>query len=529
MTTRRSPGPDTAAAASDELPVHFFTIVLNGQPFIGYHLDVFRELGFRWHWHVVEGVAEHVRDSAWPLRLGGSIDPRTHAHGLSVDGTSEYLDELAERNPDLVSIYRKPSGGHWAGKRAMVSAPLAAIREECLLWEIDADELWTPAQISAARELFLADPERTAAYYWCHPFVAPDAVIATRYNYAADPSIDVLRTWRYRPGDRWEAHAPPILNRGKGRRRRDLGLERPLLQAETEAVGAVFQHFTYVTEEQVRFKETYYGYRGAVDAWRALQKALREERGPLRLGDYLPWVKDETLVDTAERRHVSPLATQGPDGRWAFARGPSAGASLPPTRRDVVVVDGVAFQEASDSESRRLWNLYLGEWVQSGFAERVLFIDRGGAGPRLPGLPTRSLPAWSSAEAALDSLRLQRVCDEEGAAVFVSTGDTRPLATPSIPVSLADGAAALASALSAAADRPPAATDAAWVERRKADAAEELAARSSRSPGSGVKAGGRRYPSRLEVLALRHLPGWAIETLRFSRAVVHQLAARGRG
>lgn len=504
---------------NDDLSVHFFTIVLNGEPFIRYHLDVFEELEFRWHWHVIEGVAEHVRDSAWPLRLGGRIDPRAHANGLSVDGTSEYLDELAERNPDRVSIYRKPSGRHWAGKREMTSAPLPAIGEECLLWEIDADELWTPAQISAARDRFLAEPERTAAFYWCHAFVAPDAVIATRYNYAANPGLDVLRTWRYRPGDSWEAHAPPILNRGKGRRRRDLGLDRPLLQDETEAVGAVFQHFTYVTEEQVRFKESYYGYRGAVDAWRALQRALRDERGPVLLSDYLPWVTDETLVDTAERRHLSPLATQEPDGSWSFARGPSAGATLPPLRHDVVVVDGVVFQEPEESEMGRLWRRYLSEWVASGFAERVLFVDRGGAGPRLPGLPTRSVPAWSSEEAALDSLRLQRVCDEEGAALFVSTGETTPLETPRIPVSLADGAAALASVLADAATRPPAAPDAAWVERRRAEAAAERAAGVGRVPASLPTSRGGRYPSRLEVLALRYLPGWAIGVLRFVRAM----------
>ena len=40
-----------------------------------------------------------------------------------------------------------PAGAFWDGKREMVSAPLPNIREECLLWQVDADELWTADQI----------------------------------------------------------------------------------------------------------------------------------------------------------------------------------------------------------------------------------------------------------------------------------------------------------------------------------------------------------------------------------------------
>ena len=126
--------------------MHFFTIVLNGEPFIRYHLDLFRRLPFPWHWHVVEGVASLVHDTAWSL--GG----RAHRScgvpgGLSIDGTTAYLDEIATDEPERVSVYRKPGSGFWDGKREMVSAPLPNIREECLLWQVDADELWTAEQI----------------------------------------------------------------------------------------------------------------------------------------------------------------------------------------------------------------------------------------------------------------------------------------------------------------------------------------------------------------------------------------------
>lgn len=420
-------------AGPDPLPVHFFTIVLNGEPFIRYHLDVFRRLPFLWHWHVVEGVASLAHDTAWSVAGGGHIDPASHHAGLSRDGTTAYLDRIAAEEPTRVSLYRRAPGELWDGKREMVSTPLSSIREECLLWQVDADELWTPEQIIAMRALFLAQPDRTAAYYWCHYVAAPDTVVATRYNYAANPEYDWLRTWRFRPGDRWDSHEPPTLVRRRTIRTADVATTRPFTHDETEDAGAVFQHFAYASEEQVRFKESYYGYADAVEAWRRLRDAMRVANGPLRLGDFYGWVRDDTLVDDPRRRHVPLLAHENGEGGWIFPRREPRPPAATELRRDgVVVVDGVFFQNFYNSGIARVWRSYLLEWLKTGFAERLVFLDRGGAGPRLPGLPTRSLPRWRGELSAQDAFRLQRVCDEEGAALFVSTYYTTPISTPSL-------------------------------------------------------------------------------------------------
>ncbi|HEV8462058.1 MAG TPA: glycosyltransferase family 1 protein [Gaiellaceae bacterium] len=96
-----------------------------------------------------------------------------------------------------------------------------------------------------------------------------------------------------------------------------------------------------------------------------------------------------------------------------------------------IVVDGVFFQHRVTTGVARVWQSHLQEWVKSGFARRLLLLDRGGA-PRLPGLRTRSLARWDPDRTAEDSLLLQRVCDEEGAALFVSTYYTAPISTPSL-------------------------------------------------------------------------------------------------
>jgi hypothetical protein len=92
----------------------------------------------------------------------------------------------------------------------------------------------------------------------------------------------------------------------------------------------------------------------------------------------------------------------------------------------------VFFQERLNSGIARVWRSLLREWLKTGFAERLVFLDRGGAGPRLPGLATRSVPLWRGDLAADDSLRLQQICDSEGAALFVSTYYTAPVATPTL-------------------------------------------------------------------------------------------------
>ena len=207
------PGAAGAPTPGEDLPVHFFTIVLNGEPFIRYHETMLAKLPFRWHWHVVEGVAALRHDTAWSTATGGRVTDDIHRDGRSNDGTSEYLDDLARRFPGQVTIHRKPPGEFWDGKKEMVNAPLPAIDEECLLWQMDADELWTVDQVAEMRRLFIAQPERGAAYYWCWYFVGPGQVISTRFNYAQNPGQEWLRTWRFRPGDHWAAHEPPTLVR----------------------------------------------------------------------------------------------------------------------------------------------------------------------------------------------------------------------------------------------------------------------------------------------------------------------------
>jgi radical SAM superfamily enzyme YgiQ (UPF0313 family)/ADP-heptose:LPS heptosyltransferase len=285
-----------------QLPVHFFTIVLNGEPFIRHHIDAFRKLSFEWHWHIMEGVADLVHDTAWSLPNGGRITDELHRDGLSNDGTSDYLDELAAQYPEQITIYRKPAGQFWNGKLEMVNAPLPNLPAECLLWQVDSDELWTPEAIEELRSLFISHPEKTAAYCYCDYFVGPNKFVCTLNSWATYPA-EWLRVWRYADGMRWAAHEPPTLVDQTGR---DLASCAPISRDETVRAGVTFQHFAYTLESQVRFKEIYYGYQNAVANWQRLQQTS----GPVRVADYLPWALPDAKVDDWPAEAAPHLATR---------------------------------------------------------------------------------------------------------------------------------------------------------------------------------------------------------------------------
>lgn len=298
-----------------DLPIHFFTIVLNGEPFIRHHINVFKKLPVSWHWHIIEGVADLKHDTAWSLAHGGRITNELHDSGRSNDGTSDYLDWLAREYPNNVTIYRKPPGVFWDGKLEMVNSPLPKIYVDCLLWQVDADELWTADQIVGTHKLFMSQPNTTAAFFLCHYFVGERLITTTRNTYGNYTDFEWLRCWRYNPGDSWQSHEPPKLCRKQADGKwADLATLAPLRHATTEAAGLVFQHFAYATTEQLRFKEVYYGYQNAVLQWQVLQSVAAF---PVHLKNYFGWVNDEAMVNTVDSQGVVPLAFRTAE-RWSF-------------------------------------------------------------------------------------------------------------------------------------------------------------------------------------------------------------------
>ena len=393
------------------LTIHFFTIVYNGCPFIEHHIEVFKKLSANWHWHIVEGAADLKHDTAWSVHSGGRVPGADKKITLSIDGTTECLDDLAKNHPDRISIYRKPQGVLWDGKLEMVRAPLANIQEECLLWQIDVDEFWTADQIETICSEFDNNPEKTAAWYWCNYFVGPDITISTRNCYAQNPSQEWLRTWRYLPGDCWAAHEPPmLLRKGVNGVEEDLGRLNPISHRRTEELGAEFEHHAYLLESQVAFKEQYYGYAGAIDGWRALQVDASSET-PLLLSKYFSWVKDSTYVMRESESHTVQECQ----------------AVMP-----MVLVDGVVYQLKSMKGIARVWTSIMREWVEMGLSKYITVLDRDNTCPEISGINRIPFQKWDELSASLDCLQIEGACRRTCSQVFVSTLFTSSVETPSV-------------------------------------------------------------------------------------------------
>jgi hypothetical protein len=288
---------------NSDLPLHFFTIVLNGMPFIRYHIRMLQSLPFDWHWHIVEGVADLKYDTQWPLLLGGKIVDKIHRNGLSNDGTTEYLDLLKRLFPDRVTIYRKENGKFWDGKVEMVNAPISNLPHHCLLWQVDVDEFWDLKSITRMKKMFETEKDKMAAYVYCHYFVGPKKYVSSMNTWATFPE-DWIRVFRFYKGFHWEKHEPPTLVDQNGK---DWGRDKVISRNKTLENGISFQHFAYVDYRQVEFKEIYYGYDKAVNNWKKLQKVNGRNINPK---DFLPWASN-AVVSTWDERENGKLLFPG--------------------------------------------------------------------------------------------------------------------------------------------------------------------------------------------------------------------------
>lgn len=248
--------------------LNIFTIVLNGMPWIKHHWHVFCALQEPWHWSIVHGIADPVSDTGWCQRLTEVRD----------DGTVEYLKSFAANDARVEVTFAE----RWLGKTAMCNAALQKFGLPGILLQVDADELWTDRKLEILLRLFDAYPEQDAAVFLCRYFVGPRRVVTQAGTYGNHTQYpEWLRAWRWQPGRRFTCHEPPNLE----------GQHAAISPAITAPAGLVFDHMAYADEAAVAFKERYYGYPGAVEAWKRLQAA----HGPADLRDYLPWVRERAI------------------------------------------------------------------------------------------------------------------------------------------------------------------------------------------------------------------------------------------
>lgn len=252
--------------------LEIFTLALDAMPQLSWHLPVFNRLNCPWLWTIIHGAAMNGGSTKWCARQ----QPR-----LSRDGTGDYLKSISYH--PRVRIIEKEE---WESKDAMCNAAVNQIREPCILHQIDSDEVWSAEQLEKIYRLMVTMPKYNMMQYYCRFFIGQNIVTTGVDSYGNNPG-EWNRTWHYKPGMVWKSHEPPIL----------FGCEIPFItRDESRAHGLVFDHYSYVFENQVAFKGQFYKYPNILSFWRRLQQ---NKQFPVkRLKSYLPWVDERASADT---------------------------------------------------------------------------------------------------------------------------------------------------------------------------------------------------------------------------------------
>lgn len=96
-----------------------------------------------------------------------------------------------------------------------------------------------------------------------------------------------------------------------------------------------------------------------------------------------------------------------------------------------IAIDMVFFQ-INRSGIARVWESLLREWAKTDYGARLILIDRAKTAPRIAGLRYVDAAPHDYSNMEMDRVMLQRICDQNGIVLFISTYYSSPLTTPSL-------------------------------------------------------------------------------------------------
>ena len=250
-----------------------FTIILNGHRHL-VHNNYYETMSDNFDlWVIVEGVANPGGSTEWCNKLSDSF----HNNFISNDGTSEFLDKNKKENVIVV----RPNNRPWKSKDEQVNAAIEEIKKtvkECFLWQVDIDDQWALCSLVAAETKLIENKGKTGCFV-CNYFVGPKQQVFGEWGEGITEPYRRLWHWE---GESFKTHEPPQLDGKNGP-----GLLLPVR----------FNHYAYYFEEDVKFKEEYYGnYDGLYDRWKAIQTNNSTIPVSELLGPNLRWSYTNTSI-----------------------------------------------------------------------------------------------------------------------------------------------------------------------------------------------------------------------------------------
>lgn len=227
-------------------------------------------------WVVVEGASRSNGSTKWCKEFPSHL----HENGASVDGTRDYLFALSQRNEKLVYV---PSTGFWNSKDEQVNRAVAEVRkitDRCFLWEIDADEQWEPEAMDAAEKELRSTRSKAGTFRAdCH--IGKNLMAIGEWGEAQTYGYTRLWDWQ---GEDFICHEPPVIE--------------GMLGKDPAMLSPRFRHYNYYFENDVEFKNQWYGgHEGILERWK-LVNSLDKRFFPMHISNLITgeWGKTNSSI-----------------------------------------------------------------------------------------------------------------------------------------------------------------------------------------------------------------------------------------
>ena len=211
-----------------------FTIVLNGMPFIRKQAEILPHVFDEWH--IIEGATLPVKDTAWCRNINNKF--YTSDKKLSVDSTSEFIDEISMKYPNVI-VHRK--NDFWNGKLEMVQQ-IESKMADCILMEFDVDEIWNKDILQQVLEFAKSDSMKLDGMLFRCNYYVGDKLILQGENQYGNKQNEWCRLWKLADNKHeWISHEPPKIKDKKWFYSKEF----------TEQKGWIFDHYAYTELSQL--------------------------------------------------------------------------------------------------------------------------------------------------------------------------------------------------------------------------------------------------------------------------------------
>ena len=242
-----------------------FSIVLNGLHHLLHNNQYRFILDNCDKWIVVEGASHPNGSTRWCKPFPEEF----HKNGGSIDGTREFLETLSKLEPNIIYIQ---SDGFWDSKDQQVNMAIQELKKitnNCYLWEFDVDEQWTTESMNQAEQELISENLKTGKFR-ANCYVGKNLLAVGEWGESVDGGYNRLWNWE---GELFARHEPPLLE--------------GILDERSKVLTPRFNHYNYYFEQDVKFKDLWYGGHEHIhERWKIIN-SLSKEHFPIHISELI--------------------------------------------------------------------------------------------------------------------------------------------------------------------------------------------------------------------------------------------------